>query len=93
MTEHSYEQIDNLFTQVRLRLIEIRQSDPAAVEDLKSLVHQLEDCVEQLVIDSLKLRSLEGRADKATQPKKRPRKKRHPVSDAPSGQSPETPNV
>ena len=78
MTEHSYEQIDNLFTQVRLRLIEIRQSDPAAVEDLKSLVHQLEDCVEQLVIDSLKLRSLEGRAAKATQPQKRPRKKTPP---------------
>ena len=71
MTEHPYEEIDNLFAQVRLRLLEIRQSDPQAVEELKSLVSQLEDYMEQLVIDSLRLRSLEGRAERATQPKKR----------------------
>ena len=73
----TYDQIDNLFAQVRLRLLEIRQSDPAAVEELKSLVSQLEDYVEQLVIDSLKLKDLErdtGKAAKAGK-KRTPRKK------------------
>jgi len=72
----SYDQIDNLFAQVRLRLLEIRQSDPAIVEELKSLVSQLEDYVEQLVIDSLKLKNLESGAGKKTKAGKRaPRKK------------------
>ena len=70
MIEHPYEQIDNLFAQVRLRLLEVRQSDPEAVEDLKSLLSQLEDYVEQLVIDSLRLKSLEGKARRATPPGK-----------------------
>jgi len=69
MTEHPYEQIDSLFAQIRLRLLEIRQSDPQAVEELKSLLSQLEDYMEQLVIDSLKLRSLESKSQKLT-PKK-----------------------
>ena len=66
MTEHPYEQIDSLFAQLRLRLLEIRQSDPQAVEELKSLVSQLEDHMEQLVIDSLRLRSLESKTQKVT---------------------------
>ena len=69
MTEQPYEQIDSLFAQIRLRLIEIRQSNPQAVEELKSLLSQLEDYMEQLVIDSLKLRSLESKPQKLT-PKK-----------------------
>jgi hypothetical protein len=69
MTEQPYEQIDSLFAQIRLRLIEIRQSNPQAVEELKSLLSQLEDYMEQLVIDSLKLRSLESKSQKPT-PKK-----------------------
>ena len=75
MAENSYEQIDDLFTQIRLRLLEIRQSDPLATEELKSLLSQLEDCVESLVIDSLKLRSLEGRPEKVTPPKNKPGQK------------------
>ena len=69
MIEHPYEQIDSLFTQLRLRLLEIRQIDPQAVEELKSLVSQLEDYMEQLVIDSLRLRSLEGKTQKVTRKK------------------------
>ncbi len=69
MTEHIYEQIDSLFTQLRLRLLEIRQSDPQAVEELKSLLSQLEDYMEQLVIDSLRLRSLESKTQKVTRKK------------------------
>ena len=74
MTEHPYEQIDGLFRQLRLRLLDIRQSDPQAVEELKSLVSQLEDYMEQLVIDSLRLRSLESKKHKVTRKKtvKRP---------------------
>lgn len=69
MTEHPYQQIDDLFAQFRLRLLEIRDSDPQAVEELKSLVSQLEDYMEQLVIDSLRLRSLEGKTQKVTRKK------------------------
>ena len=72
MIEHPYQQIDSLFAQLRLRLLEIRQSDPQAVEELKSLLSQLEDYMEQLVIDSLKLRSLESKSQKLTP--KRPAK-------------------
>jgi hypothetical protein len=73
MTEHRYEQIDNLFAQLRLRLLEIRESEPQAVEVMKSLVSQLEDYMEQLVIDSLRLKSLEGKTQKVTR-KKTPEK-------------------
>jgi hypothetical protein len=73
MTEHPYEQIDNLFAQLRLRLLEIRESEPQAVEVMKSLVSQLEDYMEQLVIDSLRLKSLEGKTQKVNR-KKTPEK-------------------
>jgi hypothetical protein len=75
MIEHPYQQIDSLFAQLRLRLLEIRQSDPQAVEELKSLVSQLEDCMEQLLIDYLRLRSLESKTQKATGNIKRTPKK------------------
>ncbi|NQT47733.1 MAG: hypothetical protein HQ578_02015 [Chloroflexi bacterium] len=39
MTEHSYEQIDELFTQLRLRLAVVRQSDPETAEELKGATH------------------------------------------------------
>ena len=76
MTDDSYEQIDALFAQIRLRLLEIRQSDPAIAEELKSLLLQLEDYTESLVIDSLKLKSLEGKSGKAAaQSKRKPQKR------------------
>ena len=64
MAESSYEQIDDLFAQFRLRLLEIRRSDPEVVEELKAIVSQLEDCVERLVIDSIRLNELESRGEK-----------------------------
>jgi len=75
MTEHSYEQLDDLFAQIRLRLGLVRQSDPATADELKGLVTQLEYWVESLVIDSLKLRSLESGPEKPTKPETRHRKK------------------
>ncbi|MBN1862245.1 MAG: hypothetical protein JW790_01190 [Dehalococcoidales bacterium] len=75
MTEEAREQIDDLFARVRLRLLELRQGDPETVAELKSLVSQLEDYVERLVIDSLRLKSLEAKAGKVTQARKKPRGK------------------
>ena len=63
MTEDYREQIDNLFAQLRLSLLEIRQANPETVEKMKSLVSQLEDCVERLVIDSLNLKRLQAEAE------------------------------
>ena len=70
MTEHSYACIDELFARVRLRLLEIRQSDPAVVEDLKTILCQLEDCVESLVIDWLRLKGIKDKPREAGQMKK-----------------------
>ena len=68
MTEDSYEQIDDLFVQIRLRLAQVRQSDPATADELKGLFTQLEDWVESLVIDSLKLKSLENQPKRVKKP-------------------------
>ena len=68
MTENFYEQIDDLLVQIRLRLGQVRQSDPATADELKGLLTQLEDWVESLVVDSLKLKSLESRPKRATKP-------------------------
>ncbi|MDD5591565.1 MAG: hypothetical protein PHY18_06570, partial [Dehalococcoidales bacterium] len=65
------EQMDELFVSIRLQLVKLRQSDPEVVEELKSLLSQVEDAVESLIIDSLKLKSLE----QATAKKKAPRTK------------------
>ena len=67
MEEQSYEPIDDLFRQIRLQLLRVREIDPATAEELKALLTQLEDWVEKLVIDSLKLRSLEKKPKKAPQ--------------------------
>ena len=71
MTQASSEQIDELFVSIRLQLLQIRQSDPEIVEELKSLLTQLEDSVESLVIDSLRLKSLEKAAEKKKVPRER----------------------
>lgn len=55
-----YEQVDDLFKQIRLCLLQVRQSDPVVAEELRGLVRQLEDWVESLVVNSLKLESLES---------------------------------
>lgn len=67
MEEQPSDAIDDLFRQIRLRLLEMRESDPTNAEEMKSLLTQLEDWVEKLVIDSLRLQSLESGKKKTTQ--------------------------
>ncbi|MFC1892819.1 hypothetical protein ACFLYR_02110 [Chloroflexota bacterium] len=58
--EHSYDQLDDLLKEIRLNLAPVRKSDPETGNKLKDLLRQLEIWVESLVVDSLKLKSLEG---------------------------------
>lgn len=62
MAEKSFDELDELLTQIRLCLAKVRQIDPAVGEELKELFRQLEDWVESLVVDSLKLSSVKGTA-------------------------------
>jgi hypothetical protein len=39
--------------------VKLRETDPETTEELKSLILQLESFVEKLVLDSLRLQSLE----------------------------------
>ena len=71
--ENASEQIDDLLVQIRLRLLRVRQSDPAIADELKGLLTQLEDIVESLVVDSLKLKSLESRPERGTEKSHRKR--------------------
>jgi len=71
MKETASEAIDELFTKIRLNLLKLRESDPATTFDLKSLLTQLEDWVQKLIIDSLKLESLEKSPKRATEPKEK----------------------
>lgn len=59
MKESASEAIDELVIKIRLTLLKFRESDPETTAELKSLLTQLEDWVEKLVMDSLKLESLE----------------------------------
>ena len=75
--ENASEQIDDLLVQIRLRLLQVRQSDPATADELKGLLTQLEDWVESLVVDSLKLKSLGSRPERGAEKshRKRPGRK------------------
>ena len=64
MTKQSYEQLDDLFNDIRLCLVSVRKSDPETGNKLKGLVRQLEMWVDSLVVDSLKLKGLEAEAEK-----------------------------
>jgi len=75
MKENTSDAIDSLFTQIRLKLSKVRESDPETTEELKSLLSQLEDQVEKLVIDSLKLESL---SQKKSEKRKGSTKDSHP---------------
>ena len=75
VTEKSYEQLDDLFKEIRLGLAKVRQSDPTTVDDLKSRLTQLEFWVESLVADSLKLKSLENLLQRSTELAKRLRER------------------
>ena len=62
MARKSFDDLDELMTRIRLSLARVRQIDPAAGDELKELFRQLEDWVESLVVDSLKLDSAEKKA-------------------------------
>ena len=66
MKKNTNEAIDDLFAKIRLKLLTLREYDQSTTDDLKSLLTQLEDYVEDLVIDSLKLESLERKPKKLT---------------------------
>ena len=59
MKERASDAIDELLAKVRLKLLKLRESDPETTDELNSLLRQLEAWVEKLVLDSLKLESLE----------------------------------
>jgi len=69
MADNPQDQTDNLFAQLRLRLLEIREANPETVEEMKSLISQLEDCVEHLIIDSITLRNLQAKTRAKTRGK------------------------
>jgi len=71
VSENYYDQIDDLFRDIRLRLGRVRQNDPEAAEELKGLVRQLELWVDSLVVDSLKLTHLENLLQSASELAKR----------------------
>ncbi len=75
MTENPYEQIDDLFAKIRLRLALVRQSDPATAAEIKDLITQLEDWVESIVVDALKLKSLESKPKRTARSEKKPPKR------------------
>jgi hypothetical protein len=81
MKENASDAIDSLFTEIRLKLSKMRKSDPATTEELKSLLTQLEDCVEKLVIDSLKLESL-SKKTRSTKSQKKTGKRKGTTKDS-----------
>ena len=54
MGQNASDAIDELFKQIRLKLLKLRENDEVTTNDIKSLLMQLEDWVEKLLIDSLK---------------------------------------
>jgi D-ribose pyranose/furanose isomerase RbsD len=75
MDETPYDQIDGLFVQIRLRLLKVRESDPTTAEELKSLLTQLETCIESEFIRYLKFKSQESKQKTAKVAKERRQKK------------------
>lgn len=64
MDDEIEQPIDELFTKIRLKLLDLRQADPETVEELKNLIIQLEDWVQSLVVDSLRLKELKSKKKK-----------------------------
>ena len=65
MKETDDKAIDELFSKIRLNLLRLRESHPETVEEIKNLLAQLEDWVEKLIIDSLRLESLQNKPKRA----------------------------
>ena len=59
MTEYPPEEIVDLFIQIRHHLVGISQNDPETTKEIYRLVYRLEDWIDLLIIDSIKLRTLE----------------------------------
>ena len=66
MTYNINDQIDDLFVQIRLCLGRLKESNPEAADEIRGIITQLEDCVETLVVDSLKQKNPEGSSKKTT---------------------------
>ena len=62
MIEESYEKLDDLFKEIRLSILTVRKNDPESGNKLKGLVRQVELWMDSLVVDSLKLKTLESEA-------------------------------
>lgn len=76
MKEKSYDDLDDLLTQIRWRVLKLRQTEPATGEELRDLFRQLELWIDSLVIDSMKLKDLTGRGkEKSKEPKGKGRSK------------------
>ena len=58
MKENTSDAIDELFAKIRLKLLKLRESDAETTDELKNLLTQLEDWVEKLVVDSIKLQGM-----------------------------------
>ncbi|MFC1894117.1 hypothetical protein ACFLYR_08945 [Chloroflexota bacterium] len=62
MTEKSYETLDDLFKEIRLTILKVRKNDPENGDKLNGLIRQLELWMDSLVVDSIKLNTLESAA-------------------------------
>ena len=62
MTEESYGALDDLFKEIRLSILKVRKNDPENGNELKGLIRQLELWMDSLVVDSIKLKTLESEA-------------------------------
>ena len=70
MSDDVSQTIDELFAEIRLKLFDIRKANPETVEELKSLLSQLEDWVQSLVIDSIRLKEIKAARKRKRQTKK-----------------------
>ena len=66
MTEESYEKLDDLFKEIRLSILKVRENDPENSNKLKGLIGQLELWMDSLVGDSVRLRSLAREAKRTS---------------------------
>ena len=70
MSDDIDQNIDELFARIRLKLFDIRKTNPETVEELKNLLSQLEDWVQSLVMDSIRLREIKAARKRKRQTKK-----------------------
>ena len=71
MSDDVAQTIDELFAEIRLKLFDIRKANPETVEELKSLLSQLEDWVQSLVMDSIRLKEIKAASKSKRQSKRK----------------------